>query len=105
MRDSMDEVSLPQPELRAASRVARFFVAATVVLAFAGAGYIGSRIWPLSAVSRPAVHLAAGGTTSSTEPASLEGAQHPTSRVSKSPVATDASAPLRVSSHSQPAAA
>jgi hypothetical protein len=103
MRGSTGEVSLPQPELRAASRVARYVVSATVVLG-AGAGYVGSRIWPLSALSGPTVNLASTDTASFAESASIETAPHLTSRVSLSAAASDASEPLPLSSQS-PAAA
>jgi hypothetical protein len=58
MRGSIDAVALPHPELGAVMRLTRPLVAAIVVLAAAGAGYVGSLLWPLPTISGPAVHLA-----------------------------------------------
>jgi hypothetical protein len=102
MRGSTVAVALPHPETGAAMRVKRSLVAAVVVLASAGTGYVGSRIWPLSAFSGPAMHLAATGSTSSSEPDSGKGAPHLASGVPKPAAATDPSASVSLASHPQP---
>ena len=91
MRASRDAVPTRSP------RLSRTLAAAIVVLASAGTGYVGSRIWPLSAFSGPAPHGAVDN-GSSTEPQSREGAPHLTSLAPKS----DTGAFPDLSSHSQP---
>jgi hypothetical protein len=94
------EDAVPMPGLGAATRRVRVLVAAIVVLASAGTGYVGSRIWPLPTVSGLTMHLAVADDTSSTEPESRDGAPLLGSQVSKSAAATDPSPPLDESSQS-----
>jgi hypothetical protein len=82
------------------ARRVRGLVAAIVVLASAGTGYVGSRIWPLPTVSGHTMHLAAAGDSSSTEPESRDVAPLLGSQVSKSAAATDPSPPPDESSQS-----
>ena len=94
MLGATDAVALTHPELGAVMRLARPLVAAVVVLASAGVGYVGSRMWPLPTHSGPVMHLPAGGSTSSADPDSREGSPTLASQVSNSAVATDPSASL-----------
>src|SRR5438876_177182 len=96
MSSAEDAVPLAQFEPVTAARLSRALLAAIVVLASAGTGYVGSRLWPLSAFSSPATHLAATGNAGSTESASRAGAALSSTPASKA----DAAAP----SPSQPAA-
>jgi hypothetical protein len=104
MPGSTDAVALPQPELSAVMRLTRPLVAAIVVLASAGAGYVGSLIWPMPTVSDPAPHLATTSRTSSTEPEPEESSPPLPVHVSKPAPATDPIIPYDRPSPSQPSA-
>lgn len=104
MPGATDAVSLPHPELGAVMRLTRPLVAAVVVLASAGAGYVGSLIWPMPTVSGPEVHLAATGKTTSAEPEPREGAPPSSTQVPKPAPATDAIIAFEHPSPSQPTA-
>ena len=104
MPGSTDAVALPQPELSAVMRLTRPLVAAIVVLASAGAGYVGSLIWPMPTVSDPTPHLATTSRTSSTEPEAEESAPPLPVHVSKPASATDPIIPYDRPSRSQPSA-
>jgi hypothetical protein len=104
MPGGIDAVALPHPELGAVMRLTRPLVAAVVVLASAGAGYVGSLIWPMPTVSGPEVHLAATGKTSSAEPEPREGAPPLSTHVSKPAPTTDPIIPFELPSPSQPSA-
>jgi hypothetical protein len=85
-------------------RLTRPLVAAVVVLASAGAGYVGSLIWPMPTVSGPEVHLAAPGKTGSAELEAREGAPPLPTHMSKPAPATDPIIPFDLPSPSQPSA-
>jgi hypothetical protein len=104
MLGATDAVALPHPELGAAMRLTRPLVAAIVVLASAGAGYVGSLIWPMPTVSGPEVHLEAIGKTSSAEPEPREGVPPLSTHVSKPAPATDPIIAFDLPSPSQPSA-
>jgi hypothetical protein len=104
MLGATDAVALPHPELSAVMRLTRPLVAAIVVLASAGAGYVGSLIWPMSTDSGPEVHLAATGKTSSAEPETREGAPPLPTHVSQPASVTDPNIPYDLPSPSQPSA-
>ncbi len=104
MSGATDAVAVPHPELGAVMRLTRPLVAAVVVLASAGAGYVGSLIWPMPTVSGPEVHLAATGETSSAEPEPREGAPPLSTQLSKPAPATDPIIPYDLPSPSQPSA-
>src|ERR1700730_8890515 len=82
MRGSTDAVVLPRPEFGAVMRLTRPLVAAVVVLASAGAGYVASLIWPLPTVSGSATQLATTVNTGSIEREPREGAPTPATPVS-----------------------
>ena len=104
MLDAEDAAPLPQSEPVAVTRFPRVLVAAMVVLASAGTGYAGSRLWPLSAFSSPAMHRPAAGNTGSIAPVSREGAAPPSAHASKSAVIPDPIIPFDLPSPLQPSA-
>jgi type IV secretory pathway VirB10-like protein len=61
MPGSTDAAALPHPELGAVMRLTRPLVAVIVVVVSAGAGYVGSLIWPMPTVSDSAMHSAPTG--------------------------------------------
>ena len=104
MPGSTDAAVLPHPELGAVMRLTRPLVAAIVVVVSAGAGYVGSLIWPMPTVSGSAMHSATTGKISSTEPEAKESTPPLPTHVSKPAPATDAIIPYERPPSSQPSA-
>jgi hypothetical protein len=102
MRGSTDTVPLAAPELSAVMRHSRPLVVAIVVLASAGTGYVGGRIWPLSAFSSPVAPLSVPPSTGSPEPQSTEGGPQLPTLASKSASVRDPIIPFELPSPSQP---
>jgi hypothetical protein len=102
MPGSTDAAALPHPELGAVMRLTRPLVAAIVVVVSAGAGYVGSLIWPMPTVSGSAMHSATTGKIDSTEP--KESTPPLPTHVSKPAPATDAIIPYELPPSSQPSA-
>ncbi len=100
MPGSTDAAVLPHPELGAVMRLTRPLVAAIVVVVSAGAGYVGSLIWPMPMVSDSAMHSAPTGKI--TEP--KESTPPLPTHVSKPAPATDAIIPYELPPSSQPSA-
>jgi hypothetical protein len=104
MLGSTDAAALPHPELGAVMRLTRPLVAAIVVVVSAGAGYVGSLIWPIPTVSGSAMHSATTGKIGSTEPEPKESTPPLPTHVSKPAPATDAIIPYELLPSSQPSA-
>jgi len=104
MPGSTDAAALPHPELGAVMRLTRPLVAAIVVVVSAGAGYVGSLVWPMPTVSGSAMHSATTGKISSTEPEPKESTPPLPTHVSNPAPATDAIIPYELPPSSQPSA-
>jgi hypothetical protein len=102
MPGSTDAAALPHPELGAVMRLTRPLVAAIVVVVSAGAGYVGSLIWPMPTVTGSAMHSATTSKIDSTEP--KESTPPLPTHVSKPAPATDAIIPYELPPSSQPSA-
>ena len=104
MAGATDAVALSHPELGALMRLKRPLVAVIVVVASAGAGYVGSLIWPMPMVSDSAMHSAPTGKISSTEPEPKESTPPLPTHVSKPAPTTDAIVSYDFPPPSQPSA-
>ena len=104
MAGATDAVALSHHELGALMRPKRPLVAVIVVVASAGAGYVGSLIWPMPTVSDSAMHSAPTGKISSTEPDPKESTPPLPTHVSKPAPTTDAIVSYDFPPPSQPSA-
>ena len=104
MPGATDAVALSHPELGALMRLKRPLVAVIVVVASAGAGYVGSLIWPMPTVSDSAMHAAPTGKISATEPDPKESTPPLSTHVSKPAPTTDAIVSYDFPPPSQPSA-
>lgn len=88
----------------AAARLSRALLAAMVVLASAGTGYVGSRILPLSSFSDSEAGAPPTETTRSTQPAATASAPPSSAPVSRPAAIPDPIIPFDLPSPSQPSA-